>query len=330
MLDKHMRNLISLAMVVVLAAIFGFTTDNFFAWSNISNFLRGASYIGIIATGVTVAIVSGGNDLSTGSLVGLVATFTARLLYWGVPALLAILAACGLGLLCGLLTGTLITRLHLPDFITTLAMAYIYSGVILLISFREKGQIITRAITNRSFLALGKDIGGIFYVTIAWLAVVVAVQFLLKRTRFGTYAYAVGTNANSAMLSGISIVKTKCVAYAISGTCAAVAALFLIAYQGAAAPATGSAYTFDAVCAAVIGGAALTGGYGDAVGTALGCLFINLLTNGIYKFSLPSEYQLVAVGAVIIIMSVFNTLYMRHSNRRLRKTGGEEEREAAV
>lgn len=319
------RKLITLGMVLVLVIVFSVTIRDFFAWNNLSNLFRGASYLGIIAAGLTIVIISGGNDLSTGATVGLTAMVISRLLYANLPIPLCILGGCLIGLLCGFINGTLITRLHLPDFVATLSTNYIFSGLILLVTFTDSGRMITRAITNRDFLAIGGGVGGVYYVTIAWIAAILLTFFLLKKTKFGTYVYAVGTNANAAKITGINVRRIKTLGYMIGGLMSAIAAVFVLGYEGAAAPKTGEIYTFNAICATVIGGAALTGGYGDAVGTFLGCLFIQLLNNGIYKLNLSSEYQTLLVGVAIISMSMFNTIYNRRSNRRLREIGARQE-----
>ena len=134
---------------------------------------------------------------------------------------------------------------------------------------------------------------------------------------------------HAAQITGINTKRVKRICYTISGLTCGLAAVFLLGYEGAASLKTGEIYTFNAICAAVIGGAALSGGHGDAAGTFLGCIFMQLIMNGIYKLNLPSEYQTLLVGAAIIIMSTFNTLYTRWSNRRLRELGAREDRGVA-
>ena len=177
--------------------------------------------------------------------------------------------------------------------------------------------------------SLGGGIGYVSYVLIAWIATVLIIQFLLYRTRFGTHVYATGTNPNAAQITGINTKRIKRICYTISGLTCGLAAVFLLGYEGAASLKTGEIYTFNAICAAVIGGTALAGGRGDAGGTFLGCIFMQLITNGIYKLNLPSEYQTLLVGVSIIVMSTFNTLYTRWSNRRLRELGAREDRRVA-
>ncbi len=327
--ETQKRKLITLVMVIALAVFFALKTESFFAIRNLSNLFRGASYLGIIAAGLTIVIIAGGNNLSTGATVGLVAMIVSRLLYAGLPIIVSVLLGCLAGALCGWLDGVLITRFNLPDFVATLATNYVYSGVILIVAFRKNGLVTTRPIIDRNFLALGEGIGPVSYALIAWVLTVLVIQFLLYKTRFGTHVYATGTNPTAAQITGINTKRVKRICYTISGLTCGLAAVFLLGYEGAASLKTGEIYTFNAICAAVIGGAALSGGHGDAMGTFLGCIFMQLIMNGIYKLNLPSEYQTLLVGAAIIIMSTFNTLYTRWSNRRLRELGAREDRGVA-
>lgn len=316
--EKQKRQLITLIMVVALVVLFGATTTSFFTAGNISNLFRGASYLGIVAVGLTIVIIAGGNNLSTGATVGFVAMLVSRMVDADMPVILCIIIGIAAGAACGAVDGLLITKLHLPDFVATLATNYVYSGMILAITFRQNNRMVTKALSDQSFLRLGTGVGDIFYVTIAWLALVIIVQFILNRTKFGIHVYAVGTNASASRISGINVDRVKILAYTISGLMCGIAAIFLLAYEGAASAKTGEVYTFNAICATIIGGAALTGGRGDALGTFLGCIFMQLITNGIYKMNLASEYQTLLVGAAILIMSVFNTVYIRYATRKAR------------
>ena len=316
--EKQKRQLITFAMVAALVVLFGTTTDSFFSVSNISNLFRGASYLGIVAAGLTIVIIAGGNNLSTGATVGFVAMLVSRLVYANIPIVLCILLGMAAGAVCGAADGLLITKLNLPDFVATLATNYVYSGMILVITFRQNNRMVTKALTNQAFLQLGTGVGDIFYVTIVWLVLVAAVQFILYYTKFGTHVYAVGTNTSASQISGINVDKIKIIAYTISGLACGIAAIFLLAYEGAASAKTGEVYTFNAICAAIIGGASLSGGRGDALGTFLGCIFMQLITNGIYKMNLASEYQTLLVGASILVMSIFNTVYIRYTSKRNR------------
>lgn len=320
MAGNKTRRWITLIMVVILTVFFQVMTGNFLEWNNISNLLRSASYVGILSLGVTMTIIAGGNDLSTGSTVGLIATVATRLLYAGLPVPIVILLCILVGLACGFMNGYLITKFQLPDFIATLATLYVISGFTLIFSFHQGGNIVTYGISNADFLKLAGTIGGvngISYVVIAWILVLLIIMFLLNRTQFGTYLFAIGTNANASKLTGINVKRTKIIAYTLCGCCSAIVGIFLLAFQAAAAPTTGGSYTFNAICASVIGGAALSGGYGDGIGTFFGALFMQVLATGLYKMNIPSEFQTVAVGAFIIIMSMFNTLYIRFTTYRI-------------
>jgi len=319
MLEKSTRKLITLGMVVALTVYFAVRSNIFLSWGNISNMLRGASYIGIMTAGLAIVIIGGGNDLSTGAVIGLSCMVLSRLLAAYVATPVAILLTWLVGAGCGLINGYLITRYKMPDFIGTLATMSVFTGATFLVAFRENGSIITKSVTSKAFLALGGNLGGVYYSVLVWIVVALVIHLLMSKTRFGIYTYALGTNATAADLSGVNVSKIKCIGYIICGFCSAVAGSMLLAYQGAAALTTGAGYTFDAICAAVIGGIALTGGTGDVAGATLGCIFMQVLQNGLYKINLSSEWLTIFVGAMIIIMSVVNTVYIRANDRRIQR-----------
>ena len=317
MLQRHIRKLITLGMILAISVFFTVTTDFFFTWNNISNMLRSASYVGIIASGLTITIIGAGNDLSTGATVGFIGVLASRLLDFGIPVLPSILICCLAGMLCGLINGFLIVKFRLPDFIATLATMNAYTGLIYLFAFRKNGAIMTQSVKNKAFLALGGDVAGIYYSVIVWAVVSIVIHILLSKTKFGIYTYALGTDMKAAQLTGINTKKIKCIGYVICGLCSAISGIMLLAYQGGSALSTGTSYTFDAICAVVIGGIALSGGNGDIIGAVLGCIFMQALKNGLYKIGIASEWQTVAVGGMIIVMSIVNTFIIRRSRKSL-------------
>lgn len=333
MRQETIRRLVSVGLLAVLVLFFGFTSEYFFTASNIFTLLRECSTTGIIAIGVSMVIITAGIDLSTGALVGFISMLCANLLYYtSIPAGLVIVIALVVGVLGGYLNGILVTVFRLPDFIATLSTQFLFRGLALIFAIRTAtGMISNKVIENRTILTLGGSINGVYLVTIAFFVMAIAGQFILKRTKLGTYTYAVGANRKSAELSGIKCERIKRAVFAITGLCCGVAALFLMGKMRSVTPDTGIGLEFDVIAAVVVGGVAFSGGRGDIFGTVIGALFMNVLTNGIYKYNLPTATQLIIKGAVIVAMIVFDAVYNRYMERKITKSGKLlEEKEAAA
>jgi ribose transport system permease protein len=165
----------------------------------------------------------------------------------------------------------------------------------------SKGAIVSQAIKNKGFLALGKHVGGFYYIAIAWVIMCIIAWFVLTRTRYGLHVYAMGSNAKSSEMSGINVNRMKISTFTICGACCAVGAVLVVAYQQTAYLSLGSAMGFNAVAACVVGGVILGGGRGDTIGALLGAIFMTLVNNGMYKYGLDTSWQYVFQGAVILI-----------------------------
>jgi ribose transport system permease protein len=319
--------LASIGLLALLFLIFGLTNDKFFTAPNILTLLRECAVTGIMAVGVTMVIITAGIDLSVGGMVGFVSMFCMNLLYHlKLPAELVILAALAAGTLCGLLNGALVSFLRLPDFIATLSTQFLFRGLTYMLAIRNDfGMIVNQRITSHGILILGGSVNGVYIVTIAFFVIAGIGQFILKGTRLGTYAYAVGANRRSAELSGISPVKIKLSVFGITGLLCGAASLFLMARIGSVVPDTGMALEFDVIAAVVMGGCAFSGGRGDAVGTVIGAVFMTALINGIYKYNLPTAAQLIIKGLVIVLMVIFDSLYNYYMHKRALRTGPAED-----
>ena len=317
--QENIRRLISLCLLAMLIAVFSLTSDYFLTPQNIFAFLRDASVTGILAVGVTFVIITAGIDLSTGALSALAAMAMANFLFYlpGVPVWAVCLLSVLIGALGGYMNGMVITRLHLPDFIATLAGQGIFRGLTMLFAIRVAGRIRNQVIKSNTFLQLSGNLGGLFYVTIVFFAMVVIGQLLLKKTKYGVYTYATGASRKSADLSGINTARIKLLAYVFSGICCGIAAIFLLARTGAATVELGTGLEFDVIAAVVVGGCAFSGGRGDVVGSMIGALFMAVLTNGIYKYNLGSEYHVIIKGVVIIVMVLFDALYQRYLEKKV-------------
>lgn len=326
MRQETLRRFVSLGLLVLLLLVFGLTTDSFFTKLNIYNLLRECSIIGILAIGVTLIIITGGNDLSCGALLGVVCMVIAHLLHyteWNLGAILFV--ALLVALAGGILNGFAVSILRIPDFIATLSTKFVFIGLMYIFAIRtEYGQITTETIKVDFIKELGGKVrggplDGLYYCTIAFLALAIIVQFILKSTKLGIDIYAIGANRNSAEISGISFVKTKMTVFFISGLCCFVGALFFLGKNRTAETASGIGLEFKAISATVIGGCAFSGGRGDIIGTVIGVMFMRVLENGILKFGFPTETQQLITGIVIVLMLVFDAFYNEYMHARTRK-----------
>ncbi len=333
MRQETMRRMVSVGLLAILVVFFGITNEFFFTSSNIFTLLREASTTGIIAIGVSMVIITAGIDLSTGAMVGFISMVCANLLYYtNLPAGVIMLLAILMGICCGYLNGVLVTVLRLPDFIATLSTQFLFRGLALIFAIRSAtGMISNKVINNYSILVLGGSINGVYLVTIAFFLLAVIGQLILKKTKLGTYTYAIGANKKSAELSGINYGRIKRSVFTITGFCCGIAALFLMGKMRSVTPDTGIGLEFDVIAAVVVGGCAFSGGRGDIFGTVVGALFMNVLTNGIYKYNLPTATQLIIKGTVIVAMIIFDSVYNKYMEEKITKSGKHlEDKEAAA
>ena len=323
MRQETMRRLVSIGLLAALVIFFGATNEFFFTSSNIFTLLREASLTGIIAIGVSMVIITAGIDLSTGAMVGFISMLCANLLYYTeVPAITIMILAIVIGTLCGYLNGVLVTVLRLPDFIATLSTQFLFRGLALVFAIRTStGMISNKVIDNYSILVFGGSINGVYLVTIAFFVMAIIGQIILKKTSLGTHTYAIGANRKSAELSGINWGRIKRSVFTITGFCCGIASLFLMGKMRSVTPDTGTGMEFDVIAAVVVGGCAFSGGRGDIIGTVIGALFMNVLTNGIYKYNLPTATQLIIKGSVIVVMIIFDSVYNKYMEQRITKSG---------
>lgn len=336
MRQETLRRIISFGLLVLLLVIFGLTTDSFYTPTNIYNMLRECSLVGILAIGVTLIIITGGNDLSGGALMGLNCIVISSLLYYtDLSVGWCFVAALIVSMLGGLLNGFVVSILRIPDFIATLSTKFVFVGLMYLFAITDSyGGLTTVSISDPTIKWLGGRVmegpfKGLYFSIIAFAVLAVLVQFILKSTRLGTNIYAVGANRQAAEITGINVIKTKMTVFFISGICAFVASLFFIGKMRTAEPGAGVGYEFKAISAAVIGGAAFSGGRGDIVGTVIGVLFMRVLENGILKFGFPTETQQLLTGVVIVLVLIFDAYYNEFMTERTRRRGAKM-REMAV
>ncbi|MCD8098636.1 MAG: ABC transporter permease, partial [Lachnospiraceae bacterium] len=224
------RKLISVGLLFVLIVVFTLSSSYFLTLNNFMEIFRDASVVGIIGIGVTMVILTAGIDLSTGSMMALVGMTMANIYRYTLwPIWLMILIGIAVGVVAGLFNGIVVTRLHLPEFIATLSTMNMYRALTYIIAIKQNGLITSQALKSQKYIILGKSIGGVYYVIIAFLVLVVIGQVILKYTRFGTNLYAVGSNIKAAQLSGINTDRTRTMAYMITGFCVGIGAVFTTA-----------------------------------------------------------------------------------------------------
>jgi ribose transport system permease protein len=300
-------NLTLLGLLLLMWGALGLSTDSFLTSGNITNLMRQASLIAIIAIGQTFVIITAGIDLSVGAVVGLASTVVALLLKAGVP----IPAAVALTLLVGVAVGAVnafgIVRLGLPPFIMTLAMMTALRGVGLLIT---GGMTIAGFPTEFGAFSRGSLLG---VPNLFWVVVLVAVPayILLHHGRWGRYIYAVGSNPEAARLSGVRVDRTLYLAYIVSATLAALSGILTASRIGIGVATTGEGWELEAIAASVIGGASLFGAVGGVPGPLLGALLLSSINNGANLLNVNAFWQRIITGILIIVIVFFDQLRRR-------------------
>ncbi|MBE3102720.1 MAG: ribose ABC transporter permease, partial [Bacilli bacterium] len=258
--------------LLVIVIIITFLSPNFLSLNNILNVLRQVSINALIAFGMTFVILTGGIDLSVGSILALTGAVTAGLMASGVDPILAMLVGLILGAILGAINGFIIAKGKVAPFIATLATMTIYRGLTLVYT---EGRPISGLGDSVTFQLLGKGYFLGIPIPVVTMAIsFILLYFILKKTTFGRRVYAVGGNEEASILSGINADRIKIYVYALTGFLAALAALILTSRLNSAQPTAGNMFELDAIAAVVLGGTSLTGGRGWIVGTLIGALII--------------------------------------------------------
>lgn len=287
----------TLVGLLLLSLVLTILTPYFLTVSNLVNVVQQSAIIAIVAAGITFVIISGGIDLSVGSILALGGLVMADALHAGVAMPVAMVIGLLVGLVAGCVNGLLVTFGRLPPFIATLGTMSAIRGLALMYN---DGSPISGFSNNFREFATGAVLG-IPAPVITMLVVFVIAHFVLTRTKVGRYAYAIGGNEEGALLSGIDVTFHKIVVYGISGMLSALSAVLLTARLNSAQPIAATGYELDAIAAAVIGGTSLLGGEGTLFGTLIGALIMGVLRNGLNLLNVSSYVQQVAIGSVIII-----------------------------
>ncbi|MEV5039844.1 ribose ABC transporter permease [Peribacillus frigoritolerans] len=288
-----------LLALVLLFIVITVLNPSFMEPNNIMNLLRQTSINALIAFGMTFIILTGGIDLSVGSILALSSALMAGMMVSGLDPILAILVGILLGAIMGVINGILVSKGKMAPFIVTLATMTIFRGLTLVYT---DGKPITGIGDSVMFQMLGR--GYFLGVPVPAVVMIIAFMilwFLLHKTSFGRKTYAIGGNERASRISGIKVDRVKVAIYGLAGTMAAIAGAILTSRLNSAQPTAGQSYEMDAIAAVVLGGTSLSGGKGRLFGTLVGVLIIGTLNNGMNLLGVSSFYQQVVKGAVILI-----------------------------
>jgi ribose transport system permease protein len=294
-----------IALLVLVCVAMTFASSSFMTVSNWQNIINQMVYVTILAIGLTVVLIAGGIDLSVGSVLGLCAGIMATLVNDYVIFIQAFILTLLAGAAIGLINGLMITKLGLPDFVATLATLGIGSGLL----FLWTGGVPFIGYMYSTYDVVGgetKLVGPFGFPVVAALVVALLASVMLRFTAFGRHLYAIGSNRNAARLSGVNVDRIKIGAYVVSGTLAALTGILLAGQTTTVAPTMGAGYEIQAIAAAVIGGAALSGGRGRVFGAVLGALTLTIASNIINLLGINATWQDVIIGGILLLAVVLD------------------------
>ncbi|MHC1773437.1 MAG: ABC transporter permease [Flexilinea sp.] len=289
-----------LLVFVLLCIVMSFSHKTFMTMGNWQNLVRQISVNGILAMGMTFVILTGGIDLSVGSMIAVSGVVAAKFLtdYPDTSMFVALLFALGICCCFGACYGSIIAQFGLPPFVVTLSIMQIARGFALVYSDGKPIIIYDDAVRS---LGQGKLFGVLPVPVIIFLCVFLISLFLLKSTKFGRYVVAIGGNKQAARASGVNVKLYTTLVYILNSLFVAIAGIILAARTQSGQPAVGTGYECDAIAAVVIGGTSLNGGVGSVVGTLIGALIIGVINNGLNLLGVSSYYQMIAKGLIILI-----------------------------
>ena len=303
------NNLVLIGAIIVVFILFTAINPNYLTWTNFVNLLVAASLVGIVAVGHTYLIIAGQNDLSPGSLCAFCGVAVALFLQWGLPIPVAILLTLGCGVLCGLFNAWMVNCIKLEAFIATLVTQTMVRGFAQLIC---DGRPV--AISNQSFIKIGTARFLSIPVSV-WITIIafIVFGFILARTRFGRSIYAIGGSSEAARLAGLNPRRIVTISFIIIGVLTALGGVVFAARMNAGQPSANVNLEFDAITAVILGGVSFAGGVGSMFGTVLGVLLIQAFGTGLIMVNVPSFWQSVAKGALLLAALTFD--YIRKERR---------------
>jgi len=311
-----MQTVLAFGGLIILFVGFSIASSNFFQFENIVGILLATAVNGVLALGVTFVIVSGGIDLSIGTVMTLSAVMTGVFVTnWHVPVPIGVVGGLAIGTAAGLVNGIIIAKMKVPPFIATLGMLNIAKGLALVSSGLK--PIYFNDTPSFNQMAMGSALGALIpgfdvpnLVLVLFGAAIIA-SLALSRTILGRYTFALGSNEEAARLSGVKVDNWKIAIYSVCGLFSGLAGVLIAARLNSAQPSLGQGYELDAIAAAVIGGVSLSGGEGTILGTVIGAFVISTLTNGLRILSVPQEWQTVVTGGIVILAVYLDVIRRR-------------------
>ncbi len=294
---RRLQKFLPFATLIALFIALTIATPHFLTVINLSSVARQTAVINIMALGMTLVIITGGIDLSVGSMLGISGLFGCMAIQVGQPIALGIVIGIATGCLCGLLNGLMITGLRINPFIVTLGTLEAYRGLALVVS---KGLPVHGMPDAFSFLGDGNLLGIPFSLWVLGACAIV-MHFVLENTKLGRYAFAIGSNPSAAYYAGVPINFHLTAVYAIAGLLTGLAGMIEASRLMTGQPTAGIGYELQAIAAVVIGGGSLQGGEGSVVGTLIGAFIMGLLSNGSDLLGINPYWQQVVIGGVIIV-----------------------------
>ena len=297
-LREYNREVGLVIAMILMTALFGSMNPLYVSTGNLTDIIDQATIYGLMALGMTFIIISGGIDLSVGSVLAFIGVVIAKMTVAGVSPLVCILAGVGIGMVIGALNGFMIAKMKLQPFVATLGSMSMVRGFAYVIS---DGYPILNIPTTYRKVIDGILVGGLRHSVIIFLLFAVLCHILLKHTRFGNYVYAIGGNEEATRLSGVNVDWYKILVYSVGVSGTALAALVQLGKLGTGEASAGQGYELNAIAAVAIGGASMAGGRGGIIGTVLGALLFSGLKIGLIVVGVDTFWQYVATGLVIVI-----------------------------
>ena len=303
------QRLLPFVTLIVLFVGLAIASPHFLTQTNLSSVARQTAVINIMALGMTLIIISGGIDLSVGSILGMSGFFGALAMESGMPIVAGVAVGVMTGLLGGFLNGFMITTLRIAPFIVTLGTLGIYRGITLI---KSNGLPVHKLPAGFSFLGEGNLLGVPFVLWILLLCAVI-MHVVLEHTKLGRYAFSIGSNEHAAFYAGIPVGFHLTAVYAIGGMLTGLAGMIEASRLMTGQPTAGQGYELQAIAAVVIGGGSLRGGEGSVLGTLIGAFIMGLLSNGSDLLGISPYLQQAIIGGVIILAVTFDELRKRRS-----------------
>jgi ribose transport system permease protein len=306
---RKLQKFLPFLSLIILFVALSVASPYFLTANNLASVVRQTAVFNTMALGMTIVIITGGIDLSVGSILGLAGLGGAMALEAGYPVAVGVLAGVLIGTACGFLNGLLITRLAIPPFVVTLGTLGVYRGMALIFS---NGLPVHKIPQAFSFLGEGNLLGVPF---VLWMLVIcaVAMHLVLEHTRLGRYAFAIGSNRVASVYAGIPVDFHVTAVYAIGGALSGLAGMIEASRLMTGQPTAGQGYELQAIAAVVIGGGSLNGGEGSVVGTLIGAFIMGLLSNGADLLNISNYWQQIIIGSVIILAVTLDEVRKRRS-----------------